>query len=132
MKTRIIMLLSLSACLAACAPGRVGSRPADAPLAGRPATAPGPTPAPSPSASPATPAAPIDFATQIRPLLQEKCSPCHFAGGRMYDRLPFDREETIRTLGTALFTRLSDPVDMELLRVFLEGPKDASGRPPTP
>ncbi len=123
MRSGSVVLLSLSMLLPGCAPGRVGGRPDETPVAARPA---GPTPSPSLAA----PAAPIDFATQIRPLLQEKCSPCHFAGGRMYDRLPFDREETIRTLGTALFTRLKDPVDMELLRAFLEGPRGGSSSPP--
>jgi hypothetical protein len=125
MKRGTVVLLSLSVLLPGCAPGRVGGRPNETPVAARPAS-------PTPSPSPAAPAAPIDFATQIRPLLQDKCSPCHFAGGRMYDRLPFDREETIRTLGRALFTRLKDPVDMELLRAFLEGPKDGPGAPPAP
>ena len=37
----------------------------------------------------------------------------------MYERLPFDKEGTIRVLGDALFTRLSDPVDQELVRRFL-------------
>ncbi|HKB06947.1 MAG TPA: hypothetical protein VKF61_01570, partial [Candidatus Polarisedimenticolia bacterium] len=60
-----------------------------------------------------------------RPMLQEKCSPCHFPGGRMYDRLPFDREETIRVLGMSLDTRLKDPVDVDLLRTFLEQIKEA-------
>ncbi len=62
----------------------------------------------------------IDFTTRILPLLQEKCSPCHFPGGRMYDRLPFDKEMTIRLLGTRLFTRLREPEDQEILGVFLE------------
>jgi len=50
----------------------------------------------------------------------------------MYDRLPFDREETIRTLGKALFTRLRDPVDQELMRTFLEQPADGLGGPARP
>lgn len=62
----------------------------------------------------------IDFTARIVPLLQEKCSPCHFPGGRMYDRLPFDKETTIRLLGTRLFTRLREPEDQEIVRAFLE------------
>ncbi len=38
----------------------------------------------------------------------------------MYDRLPFDKEMTIRLLGTRLFTRLREPEDQEILGVFLE------------
>ena len=130
MWSRTIVILSLPALCLGCAHGRVADRPPEAPIAARPAPAPAPAPATSPS--PAPQAARIDFDTQIRPLLQEKCSPCHFAGGRMYDRLPFDREETIRKLGKALFTRIKDPVDVDLLRSFLDQPRDGSAAPASP
>ena len=61
----------------------------------------------------------VDFATQIRPILEAKCQPCHFSGGTMYQRLPFDRPETIKTLGTRLFTRIKDENDRRLIRDFL-------------
>jgi hypothetical protein len=61
----------------------------------------------------------IDFATQVRPILESRCMPCHFAGGAMYQRLPFDRPETIKTLGTKLFTRLKDENEQRLIRQFL-------------
>ena len=53
----------------------------------------------------------VDFATQVRPILESGCTPCHFAGGTLYQRLPFDRPETIKTLGAKLFTRLKDEND---------------------
>ena len=71
---------------------------------------------PSPSATPQTR---VDFNTQVRPLLESKCTPCHFAGGTMYERLPFDRPETIRKLGTKLFTRIKDEKEQQLIRDFL-------------
>jgi hypothetical protein len=37
----------------------------------------------------------------------------------MYQRLPFDRPETIKTLGTKLFTRLKDESEQRLIREFL-------------
>ncbi|MGH9968763.1 MAG: hypothetical protein ACREBG_13170 [Pyrinomonadaceae bacterium] len=61
----------------------------------------------------------VDFASQIRPILEGKCKPCHFNGGTMYERLPFDRPETIRTLGTKLFTRIKEENDRCLIREFL-------------
>lgn len=61
----------------------------------------------------------VDFHTQIKPILQQRCQPCHFSGGVMYQRLPFDRPETIKTLGTKLFTRLKDEKERELIRTFL-------------
>jgi hypothetical protein len=61
----------------------------------------------------------VDFATQIKPILQRRCQPCHFSGGNMYAKLPFDRPETIKTLGTRLFTRLKDDKEQDLIRKFL-------------
>jgi hypothetical protein len=61
----------------------------------------------------------IDFATRVRPILQARCQPCHFAGGKMYERLPFDRLETIRTLGTKLFSRIEDEKERQVIREFL-------------
>jgi hypothetical protein len=69
--------------------------------------------------SPAPSKAKVDFATQIRPLLEAKCQPCHFSGGKVYQRMPFDRPETIKTLGTKLFTRIKDENDRQLIRDFL-------------
>lgn len=37
----------------------------------------------------------------------------------MYERLPFDRAETIKTLGTKLFTRIKDEKEQHLIREFL-------------
>ncbi len=61
----------------------------------------------------------VDFATQIRPILESRCQPCHFPGGKVYQRLPFDRPETIKTLGTKLFTRIKDENERRLIREFL-------------
>jgi len=61
----------------------------------------------------------IDFTTQIKPIFQARCQPCHFSGGVMYQRLPFDRPETIKTLGEKLFTRLKDENDRQIIRQFL-------------
>jgi hypothetical protein len=62
---------------------------------------------------------PVDFATQIRPILEQRCQPCHFPGGKMYERLPFDRPQTVVKLGTKLFTRIRDEKQRELIRKFL-------------
>jgi len=37
----------------------------------------------------------------------------------MYDRLPFDRAETIQHLGTRLFTRIKAEDEQALIRQFL-------------
>ncbi len=61
----------------------------------------------------------VDFATQIQPILERQCRPCHFPGGKMYERLPFDRPQTIGKLGTKLFTRIHDEKQRALIREFL-------------
>jgi hypothetical protein len=60
-----------------------------------------------------------DFATEIKPIFQTRCQPCHFAGGQVYDRMPFDKPETITRLGTKLFTRIKDEKERHLIREFL-------------
>ena len=71
-----------------------------------------------------------EFETQVRPILEKRCSPCHFPGGKMYGRLPFDRPGTIRVLGTALFTRIHDPEDRATISAFLGVPNEALPEPP--
>lgn len=61
----------------------------------------------------------LDFAADIRPIFESRCTPCHFAGGQMYERLPFDRPETIRKLGAKLFPRIKDENEQRVLREFL-------------
>jgi hypothetical protein len=61
---------------------------------------------------------PVDFARDVRPILN-RCTPCHFPGGKMYDKLPFDRPETVVRLGTKLFTRIRDEKQREVIRQFL-------------
>ena len=63
-----------------------------------------------------------DFDKEIRPILQSRCMPCHFQGGKVYDHLPFDRPETITRLGTKLFTRIKDEKDERIIREFLAQP----------
>jgi hypothetical protein len=45
----------------------------------------------------------------------------------MYEKLPFDRGETIRELGEKLFTRIRNPEEQAVIRKFL-----ARGNPSAP
>ncbi len=63
-----------------------------------------------------------DFDKEIKPILQSRCMPCHFQGGKVYDKLPFDKPETITKLGTKLFTRIKDEKEQRLIREFLAQP----------
>ena len=62
---------------------------------------------------------PSEFEAKVRPILDQHCQPCHFAGGRMYDKLPFDRPETIIRLGEKLFTRIRNEDERAVIRRFL-------------
>ena len=59
------------------------------------------------------------FASHVRPILESSCRPCHFQGGKMYEKLPFDKSETITKLGTKLFTRIKDEDQRRVIRDFL-------------
>lgn len=61
----------------------------------------------------------VSFEEQVKPILAAKCQPCHFPGGSMHARLPFDQPATIHKLGKALFTRIRDEGDRATLRAFL-------------
>src|ERR1041384_7933137 len=76
---------------------------------------------PADNVTPVSPTAKVrvDFETQLKPIFKSKCMPCHFSGGKVYDRLPFDKPETIRKLGTRLFTRIKDENDRRLIEDFL-------------
>jgi hypothetical protein len=63
-----------------------------------------------------------DFDNEIKPILKSRCMPCHFQGGKVYDKLPFDKPETISKLGTKLFTRIKDEKEQRLIREFLAQP----------
>lgn len=76
-------------------------------------------PAPPPDTAPSPVVSHVDFDSQVKPILQTRCTPCHFPGGVMHDRLPFDQARTIRDLGEKLFTRIKDEQEQALLRSFL-------------
>jgi len=63
-----------------------------------------------------------DFDNEIKPIFQARCQPCHFSGGQVYDKMPFDKAETITRLGTKLFTRIKDEKEQRLIREFLAEP----------
>src|SRR5262245_8577513 len=73
----------------------------------------------SPATSSSTSSTKHDFDAEIKPIFQARCQPCHFQGGKVYDKLPFDKPETISKLGTKLFTRIKDEKEQKLIREFL-------------
>lgn len=60
-----------------------------------------------------------EFIGTVQPILERRCQPCHFPGGVMHEKLPFDRAETVDKLGTKLFTRIKNEEERETIRKFL-------------
>jgi hypothetical protein len=74
-------------------------------------------------AAPTAPTTPgVEFKRDVQPIMQSRCQPCHFPGGKMYHRLPFDKPETIRDLGERLFTRIKAENEQAVIRAFLAQP----------
>ena len=62
----------------------------------------------------------MDFDADIKPIFQAHCQPCHFNGGKMYERMPFDQAKTIRDHSEGIFRRIKDPEEVKKLTAFLK------------
>ena len=61
----------------------------------------------------------IHFVSQIQPILVKNCSPCHFTGGKMYERMPFDKDSTIINHETGILKRIKGEENL-LIKTFIE------------
>ncbi|MTI22735.1 hypothetical protein E1176_17010 [Fulvivirga sp. RKSG066] len=61
----------------------------------------------------------VSFEKDIEPILLSRCQPCHFTGGKMYEKLPFDTAATVHKLGEELFTRIKDEKEQALIKAFI-------------
>lgn len=62
----------------------------------------------------------INYSTEVMPLLQKKCSPCHFTGGKMYAKMPFDNSTTILNHEAGVLKRVNDQPDAALIKEFIQ------------
>ncbi|HLF47324.1 MAG TPA: hypothetical protein VI548_12925 [Chitinophagaceae bacterium] len=67
----------------------------------------------------------IDFVTQIQPILVKNCSPCHFTGGKMYERMPFDKDTTIINHEAGILKRIKNEENI-LIKNFIQQYKNGS------
>jgi len=67
----------------------------------------------------------IHFVSQIQPILVKNCSPCHFTGGKMYERMPFDKDTTIINHQTGILKRIKGEENF-LIKTFIEQNKKGS------
>ena len=69
----------------------------------------------------------IDFEKEIKPILIKNCSPCHFPGGKMYGRLPFDKDTTIVNHSASILKRIKNEEENTLIKEFIA--QNKSGLP---
>jgi len=72
-----------------------------------------------------------EFERDVLPIVKQ-CTPCHFPGGSMYARLPFDKPETIHHLGEKLFSRLKKDEEREVIRRFLASAPQVASKTTSP
>ena len=93
-----------------------------------PGTASAPVPAETAAAPAAAPAAvepgPDVFAASVRPVLLNRCAPCHEPGGQMYEKLPFDDPGVIAAHPEGVLKRLKD-ADREAVEKWLASLPDS-------
>ena len=65
----------------------------------------------------------IQFSAEIQPILAKNCSPCHFPGGKMYERMPFDQDTTIISHDAGVLKRLKGD-ENAILKKYLDQHKD--------
>jgi len=66
----------------------------------------------------------IHFTSQVKPILQKNCSPCHFTGGKMYDKMPFDDPKTLLEHRAGIMKRIKNEEENQILKQFIEENKD--------
>src|SRR4029078_11194982 len=74
-------------------------------------------------------AKPVTFTADIAPLLAAKCQPCHFKGGKVFEKLPFDQYKTVAKIAPRLHTRLKRGDEHLVARWIAQG-APAQVRPP--
>ncbi len=62
----------------------------------------------------------INFKTQLQPILQKNCSPCHFTGGKMYEKMPFDKGETIINHEAGILKRIKNENELVIFKQFIQ------------
>ncbi len=62
----------------------------------------------------------INFKKQLQPILQKNCPPCHFTGGKMYEKMPFDKGETIISHEAGISKRFKNENELTILKQFIQ------------
>ena len=60
------------------------------------------------------------FNAAVLPVLKKNCSPCHFPGGKMYERMPFDQPATIISHEAGALKRFKVMEEMSIVKNYIE------------
>jgi hypothetical protein len=110
----VVALLVMATCRTVADPPPPPAAPARPPAVSTPDAPSVPTPVTAAPTVPPTPEA-ISFEASVKPLLARTCTPCHVPGGRMYDRMPFDRPEVVFSHKEGVLRRMKNPDDRQVL-----------------
>ena len=66
----------------------------------------------------------MSFSSQVQPILVKNCSPCHFTGGKMYERMPFDKDTTIINHEAGILKRIKNEEENAIIRSFIQRNKN--------
>ena len=61
----------------------------------------------------------INFERQVQPILKANCSPCHFPGGKMYKKMPFDSGQTLLSHEAGILRRIKNEKDKDIIRRYI-------------
>jgi hypothetical protein len=61
----------------------------------------------------------VDFEKEVLPVLIKNCSPCHFTGGKMYERLPFDKAATLINNAEKILKRVGNDEKKAIVKEFI-------------
>ena len=61
----------------------------------------------------------VNYIAEVLPILQMKCTPCHFPGGKMYEKMPFDNSLTIVSHEAGVLKRFKDEQQIALIKQFI-------------
>ena len=62
----------------------------------------------------------VTFQQSIAPLLKANCKPCHYEGGTVVGKYPFEDYKTVKKLGEKLNTRLKEKEQQSLIVEWLK------------
>ena len=62
----------------------------------------------------------VSFENDIVPIMKGNCNPCHFPGGKLYEKLPFDQASVIIDHSEGILKRIKNEEEVKMIRLFVE------------